>query len=46
MYSIQSQNHEVKLTAISPLKLTLQLFMSIFAEMIYSLRYNVPKTEN
>ena len=40
MDSIQPQTHELKLTAISHLKLTVKLLMLIFTGIIYFLRYN------
>ena len=43
---IQQQYHELNLTIISPLKLTLKIFMFILFEIIYSLRYNTLITEN
>ena len=38
--TVQPQNHELNLTAISTLKLTLNLLMVIFTEINYSLLYN------
>ena len=47
MNSIQPRNHELNLTTISPLKLTVKLLILIFTEIIYSLRHNTPAiTEN
>ena len=39
-------NHGLNLTTISPLKLTAELLMFIFTEIIYSLPYNILITEN
>ena len=43
---MQPQNHELNLTTISSLKLAVELFMVIFTEIIYYLRYNTLITEN
>ena len=45
MDSIQSQNHELNLTTILSLKSTAKLWMLVFTEIIYSLRYNTLITE-